>query len=79
MFAAMGRRTPPSRAGAAGVRWEGGRLSCSWGGTAAALEVLLLKCLDAVSISVLFEDRLGKIAQFITSLKGNSFTSVFLK
>lgn len=76
----MGRRTPLHVLGplVCGGR-EGGRLSCSWGGTAAALEVLLLKCLDAVSISVLFEDRLGKIAQFITSLKGNSLTSVFLK
>lgn len=49
------------------------------GREAALLEVLLMRYLDSVSISVLFEDRLGKIAQFITSLKGNYFTSVFLK
>lgn len=50
-----------------------------WDGVAAVLEVLLVRYLDSVSISVLFEDRLGKIAQFITSLKRNYLTSVFLK
>lgn len=43
------------------------------------LEVLLVRYLESVSISVLFEDRLGKIAQFITSSKRNYLTSVFLK
>lgn len=71
-------KKPPSCAQGQGAQWERG---CWWlqDGAAAMLEVLLMKYLDSVSISVLFEDRLGKIAQFITSLKGNCFTSVFLK
>lgn len=64
--------------GGSGVRWEGG-CPCLQDGAATVLEVLLVRCLDSVSISVLFEDRLGKIAQFITSLKRNYLTSVFLK
>lgn len=64
--------------GGSDVQWEGGCL-CLWDGAAAVLEVLLVRYLDSVSISVLFEDGLGKIAQCITSLKRNYLTSVFLK
>lgn len=77
-FVATGSRNPLCVPRGSDVQWEGG-CGCLRDGAATVLEVILMKYLDSVSVSVLFEDRLGKISQFITSLKGNYFTSVFLK